>query len=821
MPVLVNAESGLAEDLPQESFDQAIRVGTHHVPLNDPQGNPVTAPYDEAQKLVANQGYTQPEPDQLKSLLDYSKFSTPTEKLKAFGRGALEASTFGASDAIEIANGTPAEDIRMSKEVNSPYHTAGTLAGLGVSSMLGLGEAAALEKAGSAAVKAAGLAGEGFYKGVAGGALRGAVETALFQGGDEVSKLITQDPDQSAGTAMANIGLSGLLGTIPGGAFGALSPTMKAVDGTKIGQFIEDFKSRVREHLDNPNPAESLATELGDYYTATKDVADEVYGPKGLKSQEIEKLMPQMSDKIKLQAENISTKLENGMRELADDPYIGKLQRATEKFQSEATEPNASASDVFNSAQNLKQQLQEWGKFNKDLVPLSERDFRFKAKELSHYLRESLEDPEVWGKAAERQQAINGAFKEYLPALKDFEKRFTTQVGGERTIDPGKINTFYNQLGKPTAEIKQDMLKNFIESSQKYRKVIDDTHANLGIESPVQPTSLNQAMSTLEKKTPGARVADALISRGLAGVAGKTMGAAIGGLGGHAAGAGWMGALIGEHALGPLFTSILPSVVKPILESGASPEGFKGAIAFGNAVVKGEAALNKASKALFRVDSAHELIPSSDKRDKLKKKLDKINMGDDTASVMNVGGGTGHYLPAHGQALAQNASQAIQYLNSLKPSTDKLGPLDRQQMPSRMVTETYDRALDIADNPLVTISHMKTGTLRPDDVKALASMYPGTYSRMKQKLTDEIIAHTSKEQEIPYKTKLNLSLFLGAPLDASMTPQSIQASQTMPIQAKPQPSAAKPGKSNLGALSKMPSMAMTPLQARMNDRSGA
>jgi hypothetical protein len=50
---------------------------------------------------------------------------------------------------------------------------------------------------------------------------------------------------------------------------------------------------------------------------------------------------------------------------------------------------------------------------------------------------------------------------------------------------------------------------------------------------------------------------------------------------------------------------------------------------------------------------------------------------------------------------------------------------------------------------------------------------------MVQKLTNEMIGVTEKEMSIPYKTKMSLSLFMGQPLDSTMTPQFIQATQML------------------------------------------
>lgn len=245
MPVLINAETGLAEDLPEQSANEAVVSGTHHVPLVDPQGNPSAAPMSDASALLT-QGYKQPSPDQLKGLLDYSKYSSPAEQAKTFLEGAGEAATFGLSTGAERALGVNPEDIRARKEVNPGVHQVGQLVGLTGSAFIpGVGEANILSEAGNVAAKALGLsAGEGILAKVGSAAARGAVETALYQAGDEASKMFAGDPNQSAQTAIADIGLGALLGAGVGGAFGSISPLWKATQEYPMGKLLNAVKSK-------------------------------------------------------------------------------------------------------------------------------------------------------------------------------------------------------------------------------------------------------------------------------------------------------------------------------------------------------------------------------------------------------------------------------------------------------------------------------------------------------------------------------------------------------------------------------------------------
>src|SRR6185436_1112860 len=215
MAVLVNRDTGLAEEV--LNSEQALASGQYQVPLNDPQGNPVTTSLEEAKQLV-HQGYTQPKTEQLQNLLKYSQHSTTSEQVKTGLEGAAAGATFGLSTGLEAAAGVPEEDIRARREVNPVSHAVGELAGLGASMATGVGEGAVLGKLGTAvAERIAPLVGASAAGRVGTTAAKLGIENMVFQAGDEVSKMFTHVPEQSIGTAAADIGLSGLIGAAIGG----------------------------------------------------------------------------------------------------------------------------------------------------------------------------------------------------------------------------------------------------------------------------------------------------------------------------------------------------------------------------------------------------------------------------------------------------------------------------------------------------------------------------------------------------------------------------------------------------------------------------
>lgn len=795
--------------------------------------------------------------DFIKDEANQEKYGSTSQQALAGIEGAAKGLAgpiaTGAERALSEAGipGLTPEDQRGREEANPFTHYGTEAVGLIAPALLtggaSLGAKAGVEGAAAAlpalkAIEGASLGGvlsrigetvapnlgEGVLAKSASGIIRGAIENMAYQSGDEMSKAIMQDPHQDTASVAADLGIAGLAGGALGGALGSVSPLWKAASETKVGQELANFKGQLLNRIDNPEPVKALTQELADHYEGVKSIADETYGPAGIKAQEISKLMPEMSQKIIDQSGDIISELESSANKLEakGDPLARKLRdqidtiKSAVDFQRDPITLNPTktptSEDVFNSIQGVKQQLQEYSKFNKNLAPIAERDFIDTAKGLAHDLRTSLEDPAVWGKAAERQQSINKAFSEYLPKLKDFESKFTTKIEGEKTLDPTKVAAYYNQLGKPSAEIKQGMLKSFLDSSEKFVKTINDSHANLGIESPFTPTPLNHARATLNEITPMARLANWIADKGLSNAAGEGLGAAIGSKFGHKVGLGDVGALIGAHALGPSFAKILPFMARSVLGAANKASSMKVASDFLHSALKGDGLINKGAKTVFKTGAqviAGAQLPTQSDRDRIDKKLQALQ--NNPKPMMDIGQGLSHYLPGHAAATAQNSTSVINYLNSQRPVDSRLSPLDTAIKPSSSQKAEYNKTLDLAQKPLIVLDKIKSGTITPKDIKDISTMYPALYQKLSQKLTDEMISHQAKGESIPYKTRIALSMFLAQPLDSTMKPEAILSAQPKPQQNQ-QSNNTKPRVSGAStkALNKFASSYRTPAQAR-------
>lgn len=319
----------------------------------------------------------------------------------------------------------------------------------------------------------------------------------------------------------------------------------------------------------------------------------------------------------------------------------------------------------------------------------------------------------------------------------------------------------------------------------------------------------------------GAKTADLIHKKALEmakEAASAGLGAAVGRMTGIP-GMGKFGALFGQRALRPLMDTILPPILKPLLEKAPSAEGLKAAIDGLLSVEKGDRMATEAAKAIFlgatkAVPSA--LLPSDKHLDSLDKKTQE--MANNMDSLLDMGGAIGHYLPDHSTALAKTAVNALQYVNSQRPLPTPGGPLDKPIEPLNAQKEAFKRTLTLADQPLSIMNHIQAGTLTPKDLQDLQAMYPALYPKLMNKITDAMISHKASGGEVPYRTKMGLSLFMGQPMDLSLVPSSIMSAQAS-HHRQDQPQALQPQRgrppsaSSLKGISQSASAYRTPLQA--------
>lgn len=173
--------------------------------------------------------------------------------------------------------------------------------------------------------------------------------------------------------------------------------------------------------------------------------------------------------------------------------------------------------------------------------------------------------------------------------------------------------------------------------------------------------------------------------------------------------------------------------------------------------------------ASFDANKKHEAPDTS----ALNTQLDALHRNPN--DMLNIGGSMGQSLPGHAAAVSSKATVAASYLKSLKPTSQQPGPLDRSLPPSKGAEYAYNKQVEIAEQPLSILHSVKNGTVQPQDLITLNTIYPQLAQEMKDKAFDKIVTAQASGEQLSYRHKIGLSNFLGIPLDNTMTQSAMAA----------------------------------------------
>lgn len=839
-------------------------------------------------------------------------------------------------------------DILGRQNENPISHGIGQGAGLVGGAMTGMGEGALMGKAGEAAVGMTGLNDAAQVAKAAGAvpslgnrvgseAVKQAAEMAVLQGSDETSKLVLNDPDTSAQSAIGNIGLSAALGGA-GGAFmaGAVNPLWNATVGPKVDHFLTGLSEHLngtkglamapeaitnaekelgmqlspemRAGLSGDPKAAMLFNELREAQhpkilagidTLRKDSSEAVIKALGIAPEDIANYSENSAghdliDTFKkeygelyqpVQAKYDALKTDNAHVNVADEDKLNQYARLVEKGQQFGAQGSpfqkmfddygsrlleqknvgqvdklvseignemrkayrAGDSNTYQALKEIKSSMQDFTDSQIDRIAAN--------AEKSGIANARVAGNDLINKRAEasaqyaRVAKISDEMASHL-GLGEFKgaQRLMQQLAEKKSPE----QVLKNLSPKGNADIIPFMQKYFPQTLDKVREnelkqLVRPAILGAKNDEPINLKTLSNALdkhmagqkeytgfvlpqSTINKVQAAKQLQDALPAFKSSGTAGwqsklnqympQSAAAAVSLLTGHNPIAGYVTGHVAQ-----LLAKDAPEAIKLGMlrflssDQPIKSEGFKTMIDYMAQTYKGQTTLARATNNMFKAGAqvlTTNQMPSDKDREKLDKQVTKLQESPDLM-LKTQDQHLGHYMPQHQTATSQTVTAAAQYLQGLKPQPKRLGPLDTPIEPTHAETARYNRALDIANQPLVVLQHAKNGTIMPTDIKDLNSMYPALYKQMVQKVSNQMTAAHGNEESIPYRTRIGLSLFLGQAVDTSMTPSSIQSAQmaNMPPQAKPgmQQEQAPKSKGKPSALGKTNKSYMTPEQS--------
>ncbi len=150
------------------------------------------------------------------------------------------------------------------------------------------------------------------------------------------------------------------------------------------------------------------------------------------------------------------------------------------------------------------------------------------------------------------------------------------------------------------------------------------------------------------------------------------------------------------------------------------------------------------------------------------------------------------------------------YLTGLKPQKNMPKLVFDKEPDQKEKQKIFDRALDIAANPLSVLEKIKNGTVLPEHIQHLNALYPEVSDVLKQRITKRITEEQLKGDKPNFRVRQGLSLLMGAPLSGEFLPQNIMAAQATFLGKKQQQQQGAPAPSkDTAKLSKSSQTLMT------------
>ena len=845
-------------------------------PEDQQQAQPTSPPAFENTQPV-----DQDQPPAFENTQDLSPYQGTEQHIigdiEAAGRGIIP---FGLSTEAEThLLGVNPQDIAGRQAALGPEAALVQTGATVGSALLGTGEAALFAKAADAAAGAVGATG------LAAKFLSNTFQTAAFLGSNAGEKVAlgqnVLDPNETASHALLNDGAISILGGVGGTAIeGVAAPILQKIAdsqmGSKAAQFMSNLGSRLKFwQAGGGDMVGAFQKQMEDVQANIGAAREAVYGPTAVKGRNVQLLTQEDGigvDQVTQHLSNVNGAIQNLPTELANNP---DAQWAIQKFQNATNTPidpitlqptitPKTPDQIFTATDQLKRDIGKIA-FEGNPLRLPSQAAQDQAGGLYSTLKSSLEDQDVWGRAAQMQKGMNDAFTQFKPAndniigsggkLGKFTSKDAESEAG-KIISTGKSNTYINNLGKAGQKDTQEMLGSWINKYEDWANQVNSLHAQLGIESPIAPVPTDIIKQSTNAADSGSSAADWLYQKGLSGVAQRaalgTAGAIVGGEGGggvKGAIEGGITGLFAQQLLAPAIDRGIRSYAVPFaikaLSSGF-PETMGSMLRYGESAARGASKLSTGINALFKSGGtkAIEAEASASDKDKIDDYVSNGELNNQLQEqtqapaptplstqhfaeggevknpqneptpasaiqpVLKSVSGISKAMPDHAAVLAGAKVRVANYLNSVRPQ--KHAPkLAFDDVPHNAEQHrSYQKALDLAAQPLGVLNHMKAGTLTPELLKHFHSMWPELHDHISKKLTERITKAQMDDEKPSYRVRQSMSLFLGAPLDATLSPQAIQSVQAMYAapQASPPPGVPpkrqKNNTSKLGEISK-------------------
>jgi len=504
-----------------------------------------------------------------------------------------------------------------------------------------------------------------------------------------------------------------------------------------------------------------------------------------------------------------------------------KLRDMASKY---ADKASTDAGENFVGITNMRQEVDKLNVFGRKPSP----QFADAAEELTS-LRQDLNglasDVGVWGKAGERLTAHNQAITDLMSANKNVEGMLYAKIRKPNSMRPvfeasaKKVRSYLKNVANSTGEEVTEALEQQRLARNGYLDSLEQMAKNAGkpeIErAPVQGmldhqkdliTEARQAQQYRQQFPQLEAQRNAQVAQlGSAGTpAPKPTGDLVGQFATHTIGAGI------AHAVGipyPVYAAGV-KVAKGLAQVKAEPGVALSRLAAldnmirkvdpiisrgAQTLVKGGAAAYRATRgqAIAGISRSLAQDPKAQQKtyERRTQQLARLN-GSPAAQVDVVAQNIAPVqaiAPKHATALGAAQHRVLGVAAQALPQKTHAGVLPSKAPASRAEMAKFNSVWDVLEEPTSLPRLAAQGTLLPEQVAAVAQAYPKFHQQMQQEIIQNLIEHGV--DNVPGKSRMGISLILGAPVDAGCAPEALQMNSAVfaqaPKQPTPQPNGAR------------------------------
>lgn len=757
---LYNTQTRKPESLPEDQINSAILAGTHAYPVGtrvnvvDQDGNAQSVASEEL-KDALGQGFKLETPSQAAVRKYAEENSGVAGAAKAFAAQALDETAMGIPGIIFRKTADPLEVAKFEalKKEHNFASDLGSVTGFGASLFAGGPIFKGAAKAGEAAAKvvAERLAAAGVERGsssmakrivakVAESATKMGVEGAGIAAPRAITEGMLGDPDQAAETLLYGAGIGGALGV--GGL--VLEPA--------VGKVIEKYKSS----------AEDSGSAIEDFQNSRAAKA------LGFTKGQLKKLKGGEDEAKQVAGRLLEAKTADGK------PIISALSSAddmldqVERFKEEAgNRVGAVFQKLDDAGMSSFNPLEVASRIDSEIGPEWRSPLnRGETGQLDNTLEAILmrgDKPISFAEA----QTLKGELQTAA-----YPKGYWGPSTPKMEMARSALGILNDELEKSVAAAEKQIKEGLVEvppelKSQEFMSELKNSKLDYAAATKAERALNDHLTSQYGNKTFG--LTDVIAGTGAGAEGGPLAGALV--VGAKKVAEKYGNQILATMPVDGLLAAeqAMKRVAKKLDEI---PDALDRMIRGGTTAVKGDI-LGALGRLAEGSSSRHEAFNAVSQKisDPMS---DPMGMSSRVASITTPFQKTG--APTVADAFNSKMTQAVQYLHRELPRpSSPPNPLVREKFkPSDAQLSAFERKLRTVMDPFTVIEDLKHGAVTRDQIDTLKAVYPKLYEQMQRRIIDHI---SQNEKTYPYQARLKLSMFMGFPLDSSLTPRSIRMQQ--------------------------------------------